>query len=329
MNESTIGIKVADGSYYPILEKGRKVTKRLILTTANENQSTVQIDLYEGEGEALHDARYIGSLLIEDLPPAAKGEPDVELVLGLDDEGTLSANASEKASGAGESLSIRVESLPENGLYDIPEFEFDDESDAWAREAIGSSPGPDEPGPGAVDEDEEEAAVRQTSPLEPTEPKRRPWLVALFIVLAVAAVVVVGILLFRLLQGPEVPPLEANDAGPASVRVAQGETEAGPSEKSREQPAEGAAADGTDSEPAAGAERTSAGGARDRDGPRVVPSDSDIGGVWYWIRWGDTLWGISTSFYQTPWNYGEIASQNEIKDPDLIYAGSRIYIPPK
>jgi nucleoid-associated protein YgaU len=59
------------------------------------------------------------------------------------------------------------------------------------------------------------------------------------------------------------------------------------------------------------------------------PSEGILGGAWYWIRWGDTLWGISASFYKNPWLYDSIARHNSIPNPDLIYAGSRIYIPEK
>jgi len=47
----------------------------------------------------------------------------------------------------------------------------------------------------------------------------------------------------------------------------------------------------------------------------------------YHIRWGDTLWDISESYYKTPWKYPRIATYNKIKNPDLIIAGTDIKIP--
>jgi nucleoid-associated protein YgaU len=74
-----------------------------------------------------------------------------------------------------------------------------------------------------------------------------------------------------------------------------------------------------------------------RDGPEgeessdVSPPTSEAiaGGVWYWIRRGDTLWDISSNFYRNPWRYGQIAEENSIRNPDLIFAGSKIFIPEK
>ena len=60
----------------------------------------------------------------------------------------------------------------------------------------------------------------------------------------------------------------------------------------------------------------------------TVPSE-ELGGVWYWIRWGDTLWDLSNSFYRNPFLYGKIAQANNIADPDKILAQSKIYIPRK
>ena len=44
---NSIGIKLADGSFYPILEEGNPDTKSLELTTVLDNQTTVQVDLYK------------------------------------------------------------------------------------------------------------------------------------------------------------------------------------------------------------------------------------------------------------------------------------------
>ena len=45
MRMKYIGIKLADGSFYPILEKGKSDKKTLDLTTVTDNQTTVQVDL--------------------------------------------------------------------------------------------------------------------------------------------------------------------------------------------------------------------------------------------------------------------------------------------
>ena len=84
MSDSTIGIKLADGSYYPIInEEDAPKRRKLVLTTAHDDQTNVQIDLFRGEGSNIKDALYIGSLFIENIEMAEKGEPDIDLVLEL------------------------------------------------------------------------------------------------------------------------------------------------------------------------------------------------------------------------------------------------------
>ena len=52
-------------------------------------------------------------------------------------------------------------------------------------------------------------------------------------------------------------------------------------------------------------------------------------GQWHNIRWGDTLWDISTRYYRNPWKYHDIARhpRNRIKNPDRILAGFKVFIP--
>ena len=49
----SIGIKLADGTFYPILEEGVPAKKRMELTTVKDNQETVQVDLYRSENGSM------------------------------------------------------------------------------------------------------------------------------------------------------------------------------------------------------------------------------------------------------------------------------------
>ena len=86
----TIGIKLADGTFYPILEEGTSKKRMLDLTTAKDNQTKVQIDLYRSEDGSMEDAEYVDTLEITKLNPHPNGEPELHLSVGLDDEGHLS-----------------------------------------------------------------------------------------------------------------------------------------------------------------------------------------------------------------------------------------------
>ena len=57
-----IGIKLADGSFFSVLEEGTPETKNLNLTTANNNQTCVMVDLFRSESGSMDDAEYIDTL---------------------------------------------------------------------------------------------------------------------------------------------------------------------------------------------------------------------------------------------------------------------------
>ena len=336
MNNSTIGIKVADGSFYPILSKDASRRKRLILTTVKEGQKSVQIDLYEGEGTEIDSERYIGSLLIENLVPGETGDSEIELLVGVESDSTVAAEAKDLGTGESQSLNVMLTSLPGDGVYDMPDFELDDEFERWSGEDLDEL---DELGDEVTASVESDASpvYSDDSLSEPdpgsafAEPRRRkPLLLALFIIVGIAAVAALAILLYKVFEGPTIPPLEARPpaveapAGAGTPDVIAGEgaiAETGAGEAAQ---VEGAVAD--ESEGSAGAREGPVAGGRQAS---ADTGSEHIGGVWYWIRWGDTLWDLSFSFYRNPWQYGKIAEQNSIRNPDLIFAGTKIYIPEK
>ena len=132
MSESTISIKVADGSFFPVLEPGFTGRKKLTLTTVKDNQVKVQIDLYQGTEPDPDLTQYIGSLIIENIPAAAQGVPEIELLIGLNDNGELEAEASDRKTGQVQRFSTTVEKLDEDDILGAPDFEVDEAGIVWA-----------------------------------------------------------------------------------------------------------------------------------------------------------------------------------------------------
>ncbi len=310
-----IGLKLANGEFYPVLQTGIAARKRLVVTTVQDRQASVQIDLYRGSGPRTEGANYIGSLVIEGIPPSPKGEPDVRLDLGLDVDGTLSAYAEESSTGASQSLKVSLESLAEEEKYEIPDFEFSREGEAEAKSE-----------PSFADEDfaetdilpGDEASVRllaDEGPPEEAPPARpAPWL----IVLAVIAVLVIILgLAYFLLRGIGSPRPTVAVPTPSS-QVAQPR----PAPPVAVSPSP-AVAPSPAPEPAAAV----AAGAPAQATPAETPARQS--GAYYRIKWGDTLWDLSYSFYRNPWLFGKIAKANKIRNPDLILSGSKIWIPPR
>ena len=107
-----IGIKTADGKFFPILQENEKTKKRVILTTVRDDQPLIHIDLYRGKGEQMEAAEHVGRLQIDHVPPSRQGEPDIELLLGMDPEGNLISKAridSPDVKTEEESLIIRLD----------------------------------------------------------------------------------------------------------------------------------------------------------------------------------------------------------------------------
>lgn len=103
-----IGIKLADGSFYPILEEGSATKKKLNVTTVKDNQTTVKVGLYSSENSSMEDAEYIDTLKISNLKRQPNGAPTIGLSLGLDDEGRLSAELVDSETGQEAKTSVTL-----------------------------------------------------------------------------------------------------------------------------------------------------------------------------------------------------------------------------
>jgi hypothetical protein len=310
LNGHQIGIKLADGSFYPVLSEGDQSRKKLVLTTVRDNQETVQIDLYRGEGEFVEEADYIGTLMIENIKPAPMKEPEVEVVLGVDEQGNFEATASDTLTGETQSLSVSLQSLSQ-GPAEYPEF------------ALGSE--------GAEKDDFEESLLTgETYPLSESDrrkehlgkkKKRSPLLLIGFVILSLILIAAIAFVVFKAVGGTPIPALFAGKQETGPVEQAPAGEEAAGEEVAVEGPAAGqsAAEQASEVSEAVESEQTPA--------TDVGETGQTAGGLWYEIKWGDTLWDIAATYYRNPWLYPKIARENRITNPDLIFAGTRLFIP--
>lgn len=95
----TIGIKLADGSFYPVLEDNTPSEKQLELTTAHNNQTKVMVDLYRSATCSMDDAEYVDSLQIENLVARPNGEADIKFNVSLDEDNQLQAKIVDSETG--------------------------------------------------------------------------------------------------------------------------------------------------------------------------------------------------------------------------------------
>jgi len=319
---STIGLKIANGEFYSVVEENSSAKKRLVLTTVHDKQRSVQIDLYKSYTRTMADALYIGSLVVENINPRPKGEPSIELVIASAENGEITADAVDldpSVQGEHHTLNVSLKSLDEDDReYEIPDFELE-HSEAPPTGLLGK-------------------ATKARS----IEKKKFPWLIVVCVILIIAAIAL-AIWLFFFRNGNvastrSAPAQSSSSAAPApSVPQNQPAAPAVQPQPAQtpepEKKPEAAVTKVPVIEAPAKAPAASAPVSRKRLTPPVasykVPSVIPKGGAPYKIRWGDTLWDIAGAFYRNPWLYPRIARFNNIRNPDLIIAGTTIRVPPK
>jgi hypothetical protein len=311
---SNIGIKIANGEFYPIIEENSTIKKRLVLTTVHDNQPSMQIDLYRSAASAMTDAQYIGSLVVEKIKPKPKGEPSIEMVISSKSNGDIVADAIDLDTGAGGEhyvLTVSLKSLDETSRdIELPDFELESN---------------EEP-PSSLYKHSER--IRQAK-----KRSSKMWifvLIGLIIILGLAAV---WLFLFNGLEyvySYIKPKVVASSWYSPEPRAQEPVKEPEPVQPEPVQPKiEPTPVIQAPPAPPAPKQQTS----RKRPPPPVasykVPATIPREGVDYRIRWGDTLWDISEAFYRDPWLYPKIARNNNIRNPDYIISGRTIRIPPK
>lgn len=103
-----IGIKLADGSFYPIMEDGSPCNKNLVLTTVKDNQTRVIVDMYRSKTGTMEDAEYIDSLQIDNLVAHPNGSVELSLNIELDSENKLSASMNDPETGGSSSANVTL-----------------------------------------------------------------------------------------------------------------------------------------------------------------------------------------------------------------------------
>jgi hypothetical protein len=232
--------------------------------------------------------------------------------LGLAEDGTLTAFAQEAATGASQSLKVSLEALSEEEKYEIPDFEFSKEeahekADFSDEDFAGTDSLPSEADSAQLLND-----VRTDAETEKEKPKGKALKVALIVLGILILLALLGFLAWKF----AIPAFAAKpEAAPvAAVQSAKIEPPA-PAPEATPAPVQAAESAPVEVAPA----------------PETPKKDVTFRkpGVTYKIKWGDTLWDLSYSFYRDPWVFGRIAKVNKIKNPDLIICGNKLWIPAK
>jgi len=135
----TIGIKLADGSFYSVLKEGTPQEKLLDLTTAHNNQTKIMVDLYRSEICSMEDAEYVDSLQIENIMEHPNGEPTISFTVSIDENNKLSAKLLDNETGnqSNATISLVSRTLEERLMTDEYNISENPTMDGMSLEGLG------------------------------------------------------------------------------------------------------------------------------------------------------------------------------------------------
>jgi len=136
----SLGIETLGGVTTVLIPRNTTIpTKRSeVFSTADDNQTTVEIHVLQGEREMAVDNRTIGKFQLTGIPPAPRGMPQIEVTFDIDANGILHVQAKDKATGKEQKIRIEASS----GLSDkeidkmVRDAEANSAADKERREAI-------------------------------------------------------------------------------------------------------------------------------------------------------------------------------------------------
>jgi molecular chaperone DnaK len=108
----TLGIETLGGVATPLIEKNTTIPtqKSQVFSTAEDNQSAVTVHVIQGERKQAAQNKSLGQFNLTDIPPAARGTPQIEVSFDLDANGILNVAAKDKNTGKEQSIIIKASS---------------------------------------------------------------------------------------------------------------------------------------------------------------------------------------------------------------------------
>ncbi len=136
----SLGIETYGGVLTKLIDKNTTIPTKAqqVFSTADDNQTAVTVHVLQGEREMAQHNKSLGKFDLQDIPPAPRGVPQVEVAFDIDANGILNVSAKDKATGKEQSIVIKASS----GLSDdeiakmVEDAETHAEEDRKLREVV-------------------------------------------------------------------------------------------------------------------------------------------------------------------------------------------------
>ncbi|WP_303759416.1 molecular chaperone DnaK [Alcanivorax jadensis] len=128
----TLGIETMGGVMTPLIEKNTTIPTNAsqVFSTADDNQTAVTVHVLQGERKQAAQNKSLGQFNLEDIPPAPRGMPQIEVTFDIDANGILHVGAKDKATGKEQTIQIKASS----GLSDEEVEKMVQDAEAHAEE---------------------------------------------------------------------------------------------------------------------------------------------------------------------------------------------------
>ncbi len=105
----TLGLETLGGVSTPLIKRNTTIptSASQVFSTAADNQTSVEINVLQGEREMAGDNKSLGRFILDGIPPSPRGVPQVEVKFDIDANGILHVSAKDKASGKEQKITIQ------------------------------------------------------------------------------------------------------------------------------------------------------------------------------------------------------------------------------